>query len=237
MRQSVLIGVTALAALAACDRANSDPSAAQTVAAVAAAAPKCSEFPKNPDAGEGTRPVKVPAQFASYVQASDTTLTVQRNSGAPACIDIGGIDVNSFDTFLDGRLFGATLFGHEYNSYLVVDRAGSAAPVETGVKPAFSPSGRRFASVDISEAGFGAFEALGVWEVSDGAIRNLVTLEDLLGRGYDWQLVRWASDDCLVFSTAADPTGVDLATREFHELRLSLRPELEDVAEADACNG
>jgi len=119
----------------------------------------------------------------------------------------------------------------------VVDRAGSAAPVETGVKPMFSPSGRRFASVDISEAGFGAFEALGVWEVTDGSISTLVTLEDLLDRGYDWQLVRWASDDCVVFSTAADPTGVDLETRKFHELRLTARPELEDVAEASACNG
>jgi hypothetical protein len=200
-----------------------------------AATEACAQFPKNPDAGEGTRPVNVPSQFASYVTASDTTLTVQRTSGAPACIDIGGIDVDSFDSFLDGRLLGATLFGHEYNSYQLVDRNSAAEPVETGVKPTFSPSGRRFASVDISEAGFGAFEALGVWEVSGGAIRNLVTMQDILERGYDWQLVRWASDDCLVFSTAADPSGVDLDERKFHELRLTARPELKDVDEGAAC--
>jgi hypothetical protein len=239
MRGIGIIGLAALATLGACGGGGEEGSAkAQpTSARPSAATEACAQFPKNPDAGEGTRPVKVPSQFAAYVSASDTTLTVQRTSGAPACIDIGGIDVESFDTFLDGRLLGATLFGHEYNSYRLVDRHGTAEPVETGVKPTFSPSGRRFASVDISEAGFGAFEALGVWEVTDRPIRNLVTLQDILDRGYDWQLVRWASDDCLVLSTAADPSGVDLEERKFHELRLTGRPELKEAAEAAACNG
>jgi len=236
MRTGFIV-LAALAALAACDRSDSQPAAAQPVAGApsSAVAQTCAEFPKNPDAGEGTRPVKVPQQFASFVTASDTTLTVQRSSGTPACIDIGGVDVESFDTFLDGRMIGAEIIGNEYNSYLLVDRNGTAAPVETGLKPVFSPSGRRFASVDISEAGFGAFEALGVWEVSDSTIRNLVTLDDILGRGYDWKLVRWASDDCVIFSTATDPTGVDLDERKFHELRLTARPELKDVDEAAAC--
>lgn len=228
-----LIVLAAFCVLAACERADDEAVAAET--APAALTQACPEFPKNPDAGEMTRPIVVPEQFAAYVRTSDTTLTVQRTAGAPACIDLGGVDVASWDSWLDGRLFGATLFGHEYNSYLVVDRNSTAAPVETGEKPTFSPTGRRFASVDISEAGFGAFEALGVWEVSDTAIRNLVTLENLLDRGYDWRLVRWASEDCLVFSTAADPTGQDLETRKFHELRLTEHPALLDVAEADAC--
>jgi len=238
MNRPVLLAAAAMAVLTGCDRADSVAAAAEATAApsVAAATPQaCPEFPRNPDASEMTRPVEVPAQFASYVQASDTTLTVQRNSGPPACIDIGGVDIESLDSFADGRLLGASILGHEYNSYLVVDRKGSAAPVETGRAPLFSPSGRHFASVDISEAGFGAFEALGVWKVTDSSIRNLVTLEDILERGYDWQLVRWASDECLVFSTAADPSGVDLEERKFHELRLTGRPELKDVAEAAAC--
>jgi hypothetical protein len=232
--------LAALASLGACDRSDDDAAAAAggSVAAPAVAAEAtqtCPEFPKNSEFGEGTRPVAVPPQLASYVQASDTTLTVQRSSGKPACIDIGGVDVDSLDSFLDGRLIGATIFGNEYNSYLLVDRNTGAEPVETGVKPTFSPSGRRFASVDISEAAFGAFEALGVWEVTDTSIRNLVKLEDLLGRGNDWRLERWGSEDCIVFSTADDPTGVDLETRKFHELRLTARPELKDVAETAAC--
>lgn len=234
MRQAGWIVLASLSALAACDRA--DDEAVAPEATPTAAQRDCPAFPKNPDAGSMTRPVRVPEQFAAFVRANDTTLTVQRTVGAPACIDLGGVDVASWDSFLGGRLFGATLFGHEYNSYLVVDRNSLADPIETGEKPTFSPSGRRFASVDVSEAGFGAFEALGVWEVSDTTIRNLVTIEDLLGRGYDWRLVRWGSDDCVVFSTAADPTGVDLQTRKFHELRLTDRPALQDVAEAAACS-
>jgi hypothetical protein len=236
MRQSAVTAIAAVALLAACNSGNGDAVAAPTAKATpTAGAQACPEFPANPDAGEPTRPVVIPAAFASFVKASDTTLTVQRNSGSPACIDIGGVDVESLDSFLDGRLVGATIFGHEYNSYLLVDRMSGAEPVETGVKPVFSPSGRRFASVDISEAGFGAFEALGVWEVTDSAIRNLVKLEDILERGYDWRVVRWVSDDCVVFSTAADSTGVDLTERKFHELRLTARPELKDVAETEAC--
>jgi hypothetical protein len=234
--------IAALASLAACDRTDNGAAAAAGDAAAAPglaaeAAQSCPEFPKNSDAGEGNRPVVVPARFASYVRASDTTLSVQRSSGRPACIDIGGVGVESLDSFLDGRLIGATIYGNEYNSYMLVDRHTGAEPLETGVKPVFSPSGRRFASVDISEAGFGAFEALGVWEISDSAIRNLVTLEDILDRGYDWRVVRWSGDDCIVFSTAADPTGVDLETRKFHELRLTAHPALKDVAEEAACNG
>jgi len=237
MREFDLIAGTAMLALAACNGSDGQPSADQptTSAASAAATQTCAEFPNNPDAGEGTRPVMILSQFASFVKASDTTLTVQRNSGPPACIDIGGVDITSFDTFLDGRMLGVEIIGNEYNSYLLVDGDGTSAPVETGMKPVFSPSGRRFASVDISEAGFGAFEALGVWEVNGNAIRNLVKLEDILERGYDWKLVRWASDDCVVFSTAADPSGVDLTERKFHELRLTGRPELKDVDAAATC--
>ena len=237
MREIGFIAGAAVLVLAACNSSESESAADQptTSAPSAAASQTCAEFPKNPDAGEGTRPVMILSQFASYVKASDTTLTVQRKSGAPACIDIGGVDITSFDTFLDGRMLGVEIIGNEYNSYLLVDRDGTAPPVETGMKPVFSPSGRRFASVDISEAGFGAFEALGVWEVGDGSIRNLVKLEDILDRGYDWKVVRWASDDCVVFSTAADPSGVDLERRKFHELRLTGQPELKDVEEAAAC--
>ena len=74
-----------------------------------------------------------------------------------------------------------------------------------------------------------------MWEVSDTAIRNLVTIEDLLDRGNDWRLERWASEDCVVFSTAADPAGVDLESAQFHELRLTGQPALRDVPSGGAC--
>jgi hypothetical protein len=231
MRHLGWITLASLCVLAACDRADDEAAAAEP--APVAAAQVCPDFPKNPDAGEMTRPIVVPESFASYVRASDTTLTVQRTAGAPVCIDLAGVDVASWETFLDGRLFGATLYGHEYNSYLVVDRKSTTEPVETGVKPTFSPSGRRFASVDISEAGFGAFEALGVWDVTDDSIRTVATIEELLDRGYDWKVVRWASDDCIVFSSA-DLSDFE-EVRSFHELRLTERPALKDVAETAAC--
>lgn len=217
----------ALGALAACSGAEGSERAAM-------AAQTCKQFRQGPDDGAPSRP-EVPAKLASFVTATETTVTVARNTGTPACIDITYGEIDAWDSFAGGRLLGVGLSGHEYNSYLLVDRESAGEPIETGRAPEFSPSGKRFASVDVSEAAFGAFEALGVWEVTDASIRNLVTIEDLLGRGSDWRLEHWASDECAVFSTAADSTGVDLEQREFHELRLTDRPVLREVAEAAAC--
>lgn len=228
------IGLTALAALAACGGAQSEP-VPERKAAVAATQ-LCEQFPQSEDDGAPVRP-EVPPSLATFVTATDTTVTIQRDSGTPACIDIAYGDVDGWNSHAGGRLLGVGISGHEYNSYLVVDRDGTGEPIETGRAPVFSPAGRRFASVDVSEAAFGAFEALGAWEVTGTGIRNLVKIEELLDRGNDWQLVRWASEECLVFSTAADPSDVDLEQRKFHELRLTAQPALKDVAETAACHG
>ena len=222
----------AVLALAACDGAESEPVAERDVAV--GAAHSCEQFPQGEDDGTAARP-EVPAELAAFVTATETTVTVQRDSGTPACIDIAYGEVDAWDSLAEGRLLGVGISGHEYNSYLVVDRRSAAEPVETGRAPTFSPSGARFTSVDVSEAAFGAFEALGVWEVGDASVRNVVLIEDLLGRGNDWRLERWASEDCLVFSTAADPSGVDLQERKFHELRLTGRPALRDLPGEDVC--
>ena len=59
MRGFGSIGVAALLALAACGNSESEPAADQptTAAPSSAATQTCAEFPKNPDVGEGTRPV------------------------------------------------------------------------------------------------------------------------------------------------------------------------------------
>ena len=231
------IGLAALM-LAGCGGAESapvaEPEADPKREPAVAAAQGCKQFAQSEDDGTATRP-ELRGELAAFVTASETTVTVQRNSGTPACIDIGYGEVDAWDSLADGRLLGVGISGHEYNSYLVIDREGTVEPIETGRAPTFSPSGRRFASVDVSEAAFCAFEALGVWEVAHGDVRNIVLIEELLDRGYDWQVERWASEDCLVFSTAADPSGVDLGTRKFHELRLTERPALRDVPGEDAC--
>jgi hypothetical protein len=224
--------VVALGALAACSSAEREP--APESEATAIAVQTCPQFKQEADDGAPSRP-EVPARLASFVTATETTVTVARNTGMPACIDITYGEIDAWDSFAQGRLLGVGISGHEYNSYLVVDRHGAGEPIETGRAPVFSPSGKRFASVDVSEAAFGAFEALGVWELAENSIRNLVTIEDLLDRGYDWRSERWASDECVAFSTAADPTGIDLTERRFHELWLTDQPELQDVAETAAC--
>jgi hypothetical protein len=234
MRQ---LALAPIALLAACDRANGDAASAPDDAAAPAEATEvaqtCEQFEGYPD--EPKIQHRIPATLASFVSATETTITVKRDSGTPACLDVSYGDVDAWDSLAEGRLLGVGISGHEYNSYLVVDRDGTGEPIETGRAPIFSPSGRRFASVDVSEAAFGAFEALGVWEITDGSIKTLAGIEDLLDRGNDWRLVGWASEDCIIFSTAADGTDPELRERAFHELRLTARPELKDVDEEQAC--
>jgi hypothetical protein len=234
--RTLLLALGAAGALAGCERAPTAPAPAETSTTEPTGAPKqrCAQFPRNPDQDPDAR-WDVPKAFDRYVEASATTLTVQRNEGAPACIDISYGQPNAWDSFADGRLFGVGIIGDEYNSYLIVDRRGTEDPIETGFAPTFSPSDRRFASVDISESGFGAFEALGVWEMGDRSIRNLVTLQDLLDRGYDWKLERWASDDCLVFSSTDEATPEDTEDRKTYELRLTGAPSLKDSSAEAAC--
>lgn len=229
MRRLILIA--ALVGLSGCEQADPEPQPVEIAVAVAQA---CPQFPQDADDGAATRP-DIPEEFKSFVQASETTVTVQRKSGPPACIDIAYGEVDSWDSFAGGRLLGIGISGHEYNSYLVVDREGAGEPIETGRAPVFSPSGRRFASIDISESAFGAFEGLGVWELAGGSIRNLVTLRDLLERGYDWRLERWASDDCAVFSSTDETTAEDPDDRKVYQLPLVAHPVLKDVAAEDAC--
>jgi hypothetical protein len=222
-----------LAILAACQRAEGDP-VMESEPAVAAQQ-TCKQFAGYPN--EPTIQHKVPADIATFVTATETTITVERDTGTPACLDVSYGDVDAWDSLAQGRLLGVAISGHEYNSYLVVDRHGTGEPIETGRAPAFSPSGRRFASVDVSEAAFGAFEALAVWEITERSIRRLTHFPGapLLDAGPDWRLERWESDDCVIFSTAANPYDPELRERNFHDLNLTAPQHLKDVAEAAAC--
>jgi len=236
-------GLAALAALTACNGAEREPvaereaTASAEQVAPAAAAQTCKQFPQGEDDGSATRP-EVPASLASFVTATETTVTVERRSGTPACIDIAYGEVDSWDSFAQGRLLGVGISGHEYNSYLVVDRESAAKPIETGRQPVFSRNGKRFASVDVSESAFGAFEALGVWEVEDRSVRTLQSLPGapLLDAGGDWRLERWASDDCLIFSAEIPPGSEDRGDRRYYELVVSGPQDLRLVARDDACS-
>jgi hypothetical protein len=75
--------------------------------------------------------------------------------------------------------------------------------------------------------------------MTDRAVRRLAYFPaaPLLDSGGDWRLERWVSDDCLIFSTAANPSDPELTERKFHELRLTGQQELKTVTEAAACDG
>lgn len=231
MRALASILLLALATLAACDGMESEDAVAPD--ATAATEQTCKQFVGHPD--EPAIEHEVPSSLASYVSATKTTITVQRSTGTPACLDVSYGDVDAWDSLAKGRLLGVGISGHEYNSYLVVDLEGTGEPIETGRAPTFSPSGRRFASVDVSEAAFGAFEALGVWEVTNERVRRLMYFPGapLLDTGGDWRLERWHSDDCVVFSSAKSMSS-EPEDRNVFELVVTGEQHLRGPLAADA---
>lgn len=71
--------------------------------------------------------------------------------------------------------------------------------IETGNAPLAPPSGMRFASVDLSESGFGGFNAFGVWQIERVGLRELAKVQDGLPAG-DWRIAGWAGDECVNLS-------------------------------------
>jgi hypothetical protein len=190
--------------LAACDRPPQKAPGEQAPRARQA----CAEFPARPDDAEWPvkRPVAIPAALDDIVSATATTLTVQTFAAKPTCVDIGGLDISELETFAADRLVGYSVQGNEYYGYEVVDRRVPGLFFQTGDRPLFSPSGKRFAAVQTSGAAFGNLEGLGVWEVGTDRARRLFYLSAFFVPGVDAKIERWPDDGCVIASYVADTT-------------------------------
>lgn len=168
----------------------------------------CPDFPAQPEDADWpvTRPVAIPPALDAIVSATATTLTVQTFGAKATCVDIGGLDIADLEAFAADRLVGYSVQGNEYYGYELVDRRVPGLFFQTGDRPLFSPSGKRFAAVQTSGAAFGNLEGVGVWEVGADRARRLFYLSAFFVPGVDAKIERWPDDGCVIASYVADTT-------------------------------
>lgn len=212
----------ALLALAGCGGGGDKGAAPESPAASAAPSPTASPTPvalAKPDLAKCPRydpaeraemerprgrPLAIPAKYAAYVAADRDHVAVATLTGATLCVDARYQEsAQDFRDFADGRFFGYAWFGYEANGFQLFDRAGKGTAIDTGAEPVFSPAGKRFGSVEWSESGFGALNAVLVMQVLPDGLKELARFEQLPERTSDWRLDRWRGEDCFEVSAVA----------------------------------
>lgn len=185
-------------------------------------------------------PVEIPEAFRAFAASSDVEMALLTQSGATVCHSTVGLyRVQNMAWLRGDRLLGWEWEAHEAYGFTVFDRAGKGTVIDTGVRPTFSPSGARFASVEFTEMGFGALGGFAVWEVRADSLAQLggeVTRvkgqgEDMAitdpavftNRFGDWSISGWKGETCVNLSfeghePSSDAVSADIATvtRTFH---------------------
>lgn len=142
----------------------------------------------------------MPSQFAAMARANHDNMAVSTLNGATHCVDVR--DMNKGDDFglsRDGRFFTFRWYADESGGFILVDRTGRGQTVDTGDRPAFSPSHQKFAAIEISESGFGSLNGFAVWQADPVGVRRLAFLDNL-PRMSDWRLDGWAGEACINIS-------------------------------------
>lgn len=165
------------------------------------------------------RPVPIPASLADVVTAGQTRLGVESLGGKPVCIDLDGIaHTSAVAMTADQRFASFSWFGYEEDGYKVVDRIGPGKVIETGSRPMFSPSRKRFAAAQVRSAGPGGMVTIRVWEVSKHGTQRIVNVTNDAQRDSDWRVDRWGGEDCVALSML--PPEVDQGPRQRVQLRI-----------------
>lgn len=215
MRGNVISALGLLALTACSGQSGSDSpasdAASDAAAAMSDAAPALTPVPVRADLArcerykieEGemerqrTKPLAFPAAFKDIVATDRDHVAVATLDGGTVCIDARWQDsIHHTALSKDGRLLGYGWDGYEAFGYQLIDRAGKGQVIETGTAPLSSPSGRRLASIDWSESGFGGLNGFGVWEVQPGTVKRLALISDNLPPG-DWRLLEWSGENCV----------------------------------------
>jgi hypothetical protein len=183
------------------------PTVASAIVAANAAQPDlatCPAFKIDADSAmerQRDKPLVFPATVAKIVATDFDRVAVSTLGGKTLCIDARYQEAIA-DAALtaDKRFFGYGWSGYEAYGYILADRARDGAEFETGAKPVFSASGKRLASVEWSESGFGGLNGVLVMAVEPDRLRELGRIENLPEGYTDWRFDRWVRNGCFTLS-------------------------------------
>ncbi len=215
--QQVIAGLAALVLMTGCDTATiseqgSDSSPAVTVKPDPGQCPP-PEYPYDAaEFGEREEPLAVPASIAGLAATDNTNLAVTTLDGGQLCKDVSWLYnfAKEAQTFADGRFVALGYDAYEAFGTMVFDRAGAGPVLDTGNAPAFSPSGRLMAGLELTVSGYGGLENFVIWQVEPKALTEVHRLpadHDLFSRFesiQDFQITGWQGEDCVNIHAFAD---------------------------------
>ena len=146
-------------------------------------------------------PLPVPVRSRAVMAANRDFVAVRLLTGATVCLFAREWEAIEPPTLsADGRLLGFDWYGYEAGGYILVDRAGKGSKFDTGAKPIPSPSGKRLASLEWSESGFGSLNGVLVLDVLPGSLREAARIGEMPEGLTDWRFDRWRGENCLEIS-------------------------------------
>jgi hypothetical protein len=158
-------------------------------------------------------PLPVPVRSRAVIAANRDFVAVRLLSGATLCLFAREWEAIEPPTLSpDGRFLGFGWGGYEAGGYMLIDRAGKGAKFDTGAKPVPAPNGKRLASVEWSESGFGSLNGVLVLDVLPGSLREAARISDMPEGLTDWRFDHWRGDNCieisaLPFAAMTQPDG------------------------------
>lgn len=176
------------------------PSASASVAAVAKGDLAACPAAKPADTLERTRPLALPRSADGLYAADRDRIAVSTMEGGTVCADVAWVgQIQDAKVSPDKRFIAFDWMGYESFGHMIIDRSGKGQVLETGNAPLAPPTGRRFASVDLSESSFGALNAFAVWDIESSGLREIAKFSEGLPAG-DWKLENWSGDSCVNLS-------------------------------------
>lgn len=175
---------------------------AEALPATAAPEPDLSVCPQAEPVEERirTKPIPVPAAFDRLAASGMDHFAFTTASGSTICVDTTWLEsINDARLSDDGRFASFVWVGYEAFGHVIVDRSGKGQVIDTGNAPVRSPSGRRFASVDLGEAGFGSLNAFAVWDIKPVGLRQIAEVSEGFPSG-DWRIEGWQGESCVRLS-------------------------------------
>ena len=159
--------------------------------------------PREDEGNDRQVPLVIPQNLAAIARANRDRIAVATLGGGVHCLDTRSMtQAGSFGLSSDRRFLSFRWSGYEAGGFILVDRTGRGQDTDTGARPTFSPSRRRFAAIEISESGFGSLNGFAVWQVEASGFRRL-SFRDDLPQMADWRIDGWTGESCIALSAFA----------------------------------
>ncbi len=143
--------------------------------------------------------ITIPQDWSDRAVQTGRWLAIATARGATLCEYLGWMSEAEPAEALSERLLGIAWTGHEGWGYLLIDTGANGGIIDTGARPVLSPSGRRLAFVQWSDAGWGGFEGFAVYDIRWSDVAPL-HVDTALPEYTDWQVDNWEGEDCVVLS-------------------------------------